>query len=587
MPVAVTAAGAVEHADRDGLLERLHPPRPVRASAATSSGREAVVEHGERGQQRFADGLEVGQAPAHDRAQPRRHADLPRRVDRRGQLLRQERVAGRGAFDGAQRARRQRSHGGPLGDRRDRGAVERPEGDLDRGAALEQARSDGGGRAGERLVAHAGDDEQPQAACAAREVVQQRGRRLVGGVQVVDREQHAAIRGGFVEQLRHRVEHAMAVGARLGGLRRRQQPARAWTASRRAARRSSSGRWRTSGSSASTTGAYGAWPSSACAAPRRRVQAERVRFGEQRLDHSRLAQAERTADEQRATVAGRGSSQRGGGDVELALAPDHGSVQMARRAHRGPAQHLATEVERRLAGLHAEPRELVARPPELAGRRRAIAIRRVPEHQPAMRVLVGRVLTQHVLPAAFVAHQREPALAQALAGLEDPRRVRVLGQQVATVGGSVAALEALDVRHHLGPRARARRPRGGARWPPARRARGARDERPCAGSRRPPPRSGAATATRRPRRATGGGRERAPGAGRGAPRAAARTHRRAAACRRRSPRSARACTRPRFSSRTNARGPPGAKAMRPSVLRRPGKVSGRCVGHRCPHEHDH
>ena len=114
------------------------------------------------------------------------------------------------SIDG-QRAGPQRPAGGPLRDRRERGAVERTERHLHRGAALEQARAHERGRLGERLVAHAGDHEQALAGGAAREVVHERHRRLVGGVQVVDHEHDAALRGGLRQQLGDRREDAMAI----------------------------------------------------------------------------------------------------------------------------------------------------------------------------------------------------------------------------------------------------------------------------------------------------------------------------------------------------------------------------------------
>ena len=69
-----------------------------------------------------------------------------------------------------------------------------------------------------------------------------------------------------------------------------------------------------------------------------------------------------------------------------------------------------------------------------------------------MGLLVGRVLAQHVVPAALGAHHPEASLAQPRARAEGPLLVRLVGQQLAAVGGIVAALEALDVRGHLGGR---------------------------------------------------------------------------------------------------------------------------------------
>ena len=69
-----------------------------------------------------------------------------------------------------------------------------------------------------------------------------------------------------------------------------------------------------------------------------------------------------------------------------------------------------------------------------------------------MGLLVGGVLAQHLLPAALGAHHREAALAQPRARAESPLLIRLIGQQLAAIGGVVATLEALDVGAHLGGR---------------------------------------------------------------------------------------------------------------------------------------
>ena len=110
--------------------------------------------------------------------------------------------------------------GGSLRDRRERRAVERTERHLYRGTTLEQARAHQRSRLGERLVAHAGDHEQALAGGAPREVVHQRRRCLVGGVQIVDHEHDAALGGSLREQLGDRREDAMAVHGRFRHARR-------------------------------------------------------------------------------------------------------------------------------------------------------------------------------------------------------------------------------------------------------------------------------------------------------------------------------------------------------------------------------
>ena len=66
-----------------------------------------------------------------------------------------------------------------------------------------------------------------------------------------------------------------------------------------------------------------------------------------------------------------------------------------------------------------------------------------------MGLLVGRVLAQHVVPAALGAQHGEAPLAQARARAERPLLVEVVGQQLAAVGGIVTIFEALDVGGHL------------------------------------------------------------------------------------------------------------------------------------------
>ena len=104
--------------------------------------------------------------------------------------------------------------------------------------------------------------------------------------------------------------------------------------------------------------------------------------------------------------------------------------------------------------------------------------------------------------------QRELALAQSLARAKCPLLVALVGQQLTAIGGIVAALEAFDVGRH--PAAgRARRPRRATRPRRGRRVRCARSSRPCAGWPQPRRRRAAARASRAPRHAACGDRERA------------------------------------------------------------------------------
>jgi hypothetical protein len=159
---------------------------------------------------------------------PRRHDDLLRGVHRRRQLLREEWITRRRALDRGEHAGTQRPTGGSADDRRECRAVEGAERDLHRRAALEQAGAQTRGRVGKRLIADPDDEHQALAGGAATKMVNKRRRRLPGGVQVVDREDDAAVRRGLPQQLGDRREDAMALHGlpvRLGGwANRRQDP---------------------------------------------------------------------------------------------------------------------------------------------------------------------------------------------------------------------------------------------------------------------------------------------------------------------------------------------------------------------------
>ena len=106
-----------------------------------------------------------------------------------------------------------------------------------------------------------------------------------------------------------------------------------------------------------------------------RVETELLRLSEHGLDEAGLADPERARDEQRAAIGGSGTPQRGGRRSELALTPFDGGVKEPDRPHRRATRELALERERRLGGLRAEPRELVSQHAELPrrGRRSPLA----------------------------------------------------------------------------------------------------------------------------------------------------------------------------------------------------------------------
>ena len=193
-------------------------------------------------------------------------------------------------------------------------------------------------RLGKRLVAHAGDHEQALAGGAAREVVHERHRCLVGGVQVVEHEHNAALRGGLRQQLGDRREDTMAIHGLLappaaGSPHRGQQPRQRGLCAvgeradqLRAPRGERIERLHERRVRRAALLLVGG--------AAQRVKAELLRLGEHSLDEARLADPQRARDEQRAAIAGRGTLKRAERRGELSLTPFDGSVE--EREPRGP-----------------------------------------------------------------------------------------------------------------------------------------------------------------------------------------------------------------------------------------------------------
>ena len=306
----------------------------------------------------------------------------------------------------------------------------------------------------EPLIAHSHYHEQALARSTARQVVRERCRGLVGGVQIVDGKHDAPLSGGLLEQLGDRREDAMAVhgspptpppdGAPRGaagkrGLRVVGERAGQLRAPRRQRLERLHERRVRRAALLLVGGAA------------ERVETELLRLSEHGLDEAGLADPERARDEQRAAIGGSGTPQRGGRRSELALTPFDGGVKEPDRPHRRATRELALERERRLlGGLRAEPRRagLAARgtaAPRPAGRRspRSAHERGGPPRRPD-----PRAARRPNAPRSATA--RELALAQSLARAKCPLLVALVGQQLTAIGGIVAALEAFDVGRHLG-----------------------------------------------------------------------------------------------------------------------------------------
>ena len=511
VPEAVAATHALDHTRRLRLAERpvdLLDTRERRELRA----REAVVDYGERREQPLAERLQPLEPPRHHLAKPRRDRDLTRGVHRCRQLLRKERVARRRALDCGEGARRELPPGRALSNRCQRAPVERAERELHRGATFEQAGAHERRRLGERLIAHAGDHEQALAGGAASEMVHERRRRLVGGVQVVDGNHDAALRGGLSEQLTDRREDAMPV---YGLLRRRCRVGHRGQQSRQGGLRAVGER---AGQLRTPRGEWverlherrvGRAALLLVRGAAQRMEAELLRLGEHGLEKAGLADPQRAGDEQGAAIGGRSARERCRCRAELPLTPFDRAMEKPGRVDRRAARELALERQRLLGGLRPEPRELFTQEAELARGGRFVAARHVAAHERAVGLLVGGILAQHLVPPALGAHHRETALAQPRAWAEQPLLVALVGQQFAAVGGIVSGLEALDIGRYLGGRRELHHSARGAPRRRGRRARGARSSRPCAGWTRRHRRRAAARASRAPRRAACGGREQA------------------------------------------------------------------------------
>ena len=183
-----------------------------------------------------------------------------------------------------------------------------------------------------------------------------------------------------------------------------------------------------------------------------RVEAEPLGLGEHGLEQARLADPHRTGDQECTAGPRRGALQGAQRRGEFSLPPLDGRVEEPGRPHRRTAGQLALQRQRLLRGLDTQPREFLAQQSELACGPRPVATRRTTAHERPMSLLVGGILSQHLLPAALRAHHRQAALAQRRARPESPLRVRFVGQQVSPVGIEIATLEPFNVGGHLGGR---------------------------------------------------------------------------------------------------------------------------------------
>ena len=354
---AVAAACALEHATRLGLAERLSDTIGACECDQRRLG-EAIIDHGESSQQPLAEQLEPFEPLPHDLAEPGRDRDLAGSVHRCRQLFGEERVARRRACDGIECFRRQRPAGRALRDCCQRAAVERTERQLHRGPAPEEPRSHERRRLRKWLIAHRGDYQQPLAAAVAGEMMHERQRCFVSVVQVIDRQHHTALRGGLSQQLSDGAEHQTTVHLLLRhplrATHRRQQSRerdlRA-VAERADQLRAAVGerverfRERRVGRSALRL--------VPCTA--QCVEGQLLRLGEHGLEQARLADPDRTGDQQRAPVRGRGTLQRDERRGELSLPSFDGGAKEPGRVNRRAPGELALKRQRLLRRLDAQP----------------------------------------------------------------------------------------------------------------------------------------------------------------------------------------------------------------------------------------
>jgi hypothetical protein len=137
-----------------------------------------------------------------------------------------------------------------------------------------------------------------------------------------------------------------------------------------------------------------------------RMKAELLGVGEHSFDEPRLADAERPNDDQYTAIAGSGPPEHGARRRQLVFTSFDGGMEDPSGANRRAARKLALKRQRLRGRLRANPPELLAKQTELARRPRSIAARCASAHQRPVRLLVRRLLQQHVLPTTLRAHHR-------------------------------------------------------------------------------------------------------------------------------------------------------------------------------------
>ena len=329
------------------------------------------------------------------------------------------------------------------------------------------------------------------------DVVHQPKARVVGVVDVVDREQKAVRRRREAHEL-GRPRRTDAGGSchpsRASPCRRAR--GRSPPDDGRRGRRASVGCRRHTSASASTTGAYGHAPSTGAEVPRpTRKLTSRAR-SDDRLEQRRLPD---TGRRRRRSTCGLVRRRRRAARARRSRSPASRPIRASSLADRDVSlgQQAIPQRDRLASGRHAElTAHRAIHALELAERRVPVAVGRVPAHEREMRDLVARVDLDDGLPPAVELEQVEVAKPQLLATVLRPVFVAVVGEQLAartassavraaTTSSSARARRARssnshDVDRGRRSRGRARRCRRGARPRSARRSPGGRSAPPCA-----------------------------------------------------------------------------------------------------------
>jgi hypothetical protein len=363
------AHAGVQRSGRDTLVD----PR----ERGQFHGAKAVLQNGKHGNDRCGLGRQPGDPGVEQIVQLLRHAHPAGGIDRGGQLLREERIAGGGRLDRARGLRGQRALRGATRDPPRRRRRQRREHDIHGGAPLAQAGAHAHEPGRDLAGARGRDEHHSLAPGDAREVVHDVQRGLVGRVEVLQDDHDAALARRRGEQLAEPGQQLMTLGrpplaaVRPARHRRREQAQHLLRAVRescdeiRAREKERLQRLHDR--------PVGNRPLLVMGDAAQRVPAAALAVGEHDLGDARLSHPRIAEQEQRASASTGGRPHRLSHRGQLAVTSLDGGVEEQHVAHRRTARDLRVQRDRLFARLQAQPRELVAQRAELARRRQPVA----------------------------------------------------------------------------------------------------------------------------------------------------------------------------------------------------------------------